>query len=1446
MKLFRILGVVALALCWLVGAAIGATSVGLRTANGRSALVRIAVAIANRAIDGTIAIGGVSGSLLSGLTAREIVVRDAKGSILAEIAEIEVGYGLNDLVRRRFVLGHLRVESPRLRLEQDAEGKWNIQKIFGGNGGTRTGPVPFVAFSDVEITNAAVEVRTRFDGPVAAVFEIEHDSVGPVRVRRFTDINAFLPYLRLVSPLPGQPTEAEISAFSVRGSDPEIDLVGLRGTVQLSGDSLYLDLAEATLPDSGIAVDGTFSWATGPLRPDIEVVAVDVATDPVRQFVSELPPGMAASGRFRVRAASDEILSFTGNDLSIRGVGGGGVARGQLGLVVGPGRRVAFRSTTLDLENLDLEYVRAYFDTLPFAGRVTGRFEASGRTDSLTLGLNIMFSDSMVPGWPASTVMGTGIVTLGGPGSPIFRNFTMSDARIDLGTARRIIPAIDLQGTFSGNAVLDGPLLQLSFDGEFRHRDRGLPESVARGVVRIDGRGDTLGVWADMVLDSLVLDGLVSSYPNLKIGGAFAGPVMLTGYLDSLETHAELSGPGGRVAVDGALRLVAGNRGAHFLESEATALDLKHLNPALPTTSLAGALQGSGSTGGNPVASVGIELVQSSVLGVAVDSARVAVGVADSTLLINALQVWGNRLSASGSGTLGLTGSREGGITVFAAVDSIGALRPILERVFGTVDTTGVGDRTPSGSIWAGVQLQGSLDDFELTTDFELSQIQRGAFALSHAEGNLTWSPRDRVVELVADVESADAGTWTIGNTEVDITGEVIDSVAWRVWAHRFGRDGILIAGGRLNVESGVYEVPVDSMMVLLATGVWSLDPGGVVKFDSAGLDFVDIGLRNPGRGEISVKGRIPFQGPGGVIAQATGIPVQDVWALLHEEYEEVGGFVSGRASLGGTARSPTIEGEFELQEGVFGDFRAPFVGTTASYANQRLVADIGLWRRGERILDVDVELPIELGLTDVPERLLPGELSVRGVASEVDLSILDLVTPAVQRAAGALTADVGITGSWEEPQLTGHVRLTNGSGRIPGLGVRHQDLNGSLRLSGDTIRVERLSLRSGQGRAEVTGFVRLEELSRPILELAIDARGFDFIDVRDFVAITGSGDLRLRGPVYQASLTGRGTVTEGVLYFADLVEKDVIDLEDPLYGQLIDRELIRQQGLGRAFENRFLDSLRVDSLVLGMGGDVWLRSSEANIQLLGTVTLNKRRNEYRINGTLETPRGTYRLQPRFVGELITREFEVTRGRLNYFGTPDLDAAIDIDARHVVRTVRGDNVTVFVNLGGTIYDPQLTLTSDIRPAISDAEIICYLFLSGSCAEGPFAGGNTQDQVVNQFLGALSGQAEYFFISDLRVPLDYLQIRPGIVGTRLAGTEIALGKRFGDRWFVTVSPRICPDQFFAVENVGASVEYRFSRRWLLSLSGEPAQSCLSFRTSTLQYQLGADLFWEKSY
>jgi autotransporter translocation and assembly factor TamB len=487
----------------------------------------------------------------------------------------------------------------------------------------------------------------------------------------------------------------------------------------------------------------------------------------------------------------------------------------------------------------------------------------------------------------------------------------------------------------------------------------------------------------------------------------------------------------------------------------------------------------------------------------------------------------------------------------------------------------------------------------------------------------------------------------------------------------------------------------------------------------------------------------------------------------------------------------------------------------------------------------------------DVERRRLPGRIEVRAVADGVDLGFLGATMPSIRDVAGRLNADFGLTGSWDRPELTGRIAVRDGAVTLPALGVRYDKLNGDLVLSGDTVRVTELTLRSGDGSADLTGFVRWEQLREPIFNLDITGRDFRTIDVRDFLTLTASGDLELRGTLTHPVLTGRATATSGTLYFADLIEKEVINLEDALFAEVVDTALLRRQGLGAEFESRFLDSLRIDSLVVEMGTDMWMRSSEANIQLSGIVTVNKVRDQYLLDGTLETPRGSYRL---VMTPAITREFAVTRGQVRYFGTPDLDADLDIEAQHVVRTARQRPVTVFVRIGGTLYEPQLSLSSDIRPPISDTEIISYLLFGEPSVQALAGSQASRDRLVLQtVMGMLSGQLEYSLITDLGVPLDYLQIRPGEMGGRLAGTEIAIGKQFnlfGTTAFLTASPRICPQQNVIRDlgrNIGASLEFRLSREWLFATSVDPSRSCeVRAGSARDRYQFGLDLFWERSF
>jgi autotransporter translocation and assembly factor TamB len=472
-----------------------------------------------------------------------------------------------------------------------------------------------------------------------------------------------------------------------------------------------------------------------------------------------------------------------------------------------------------------------------------------------------------------------------------------------------------------------------------------------------------------------------------------------------------------------------------------------------------------------------------------------------------------------------------------------------------------------------------------------------------------------------------------------------------------------------------------------------------------------------------------------------------------------------------------------------------------------------------------------------------------------VDLGFLEAMVPVVRETAGRLSADFGIAGTWRQPELTGTVAVDNGAATFPALGVRHERLFSRLALKGDTIRVDTVSLASGEGTASIGGYVRLAELTRPLLDLRISARNFRMMAVRDYLDFSASGEVALRGPVYGARLTGRGTVPRGVLYFTDLITKQVMNLEDVRYADIIDTSLVRRQGLREEFQNRFLDSLRIDSLSLTMGSDVWLRSAEANIQLTGGLVVNKAADRYRLDGTLQTPRGTYRLP---LTTTIKSDFLVTRGQLQYFGTADLNAAVDIDARHVVRQP-DQNINVDVHIGGTLWTPSLRLSSDIRPPISQSEIISLLlFGTSSYRAGGGQNAWTAEVIASRWLASqVSGQVERTLISDLGVPLDFVQIRPGdvnVLGSRggiLSGTEIAVGKQItvlGLPTYLTFSPRICQQEAW-IQNLGFSAELRLSRPWRLALSREPVGPCtglLGPSGTTTRSQFGVDLFWDRVY
>jgi autotransporter translocation and assembly factor TamB len=413
----------------------------------------------------------------------------------------------------------------------------------------------------------------------------------------------------------------------------------------------------------------------------------------------------------------------------------------------------------------------------------------------------------------------------------------------------------------------------------------------------------------------------------------------------------------------------------------------------------------------------------------------------------------------------------------------------------------------------------------------------------------------------------------------------------------------------------------------------------------------------------------------------------------------------------------------------------------------------------------------------------------------------------------------------------------------IPGLGVRFGEVRGGATFQGDSLVLHDVALSSNGGSLGITGSVRLQDLARPVLDLGFRANDFRAIDVRNFLTLDATGGLKLQGPFFRSTLSGDLTANSGVLYFADLVSKRIIDLEDPTIADLVDTTLLRREDLGAKFQNRFLDSLTITNLDVEMGTDVWLRSAEANIQLTGQVQVSKTRQAYTPSGTLEAVRGNYTLK---IGP-VSRDFTVERGTVRYFG--DLNAALDIRATHLVRAVRGEEIPVIAAITGTLYAPKVTLESTFNPPISQTDLVSYVVTGYPANEATQLGfGN----VVETFSSALSSELERALIQDIGIPIDLIEIRPGVSrGASGTLTQVAAGWQLGSKTFLRFNAGFCPENLgqFSYSNLGASLEFRFSKEWRLQTSVEPSvQSCRQDFgiTTTNPYQIGSDIRWEREF
>src|SRR2546426_1416182 len=245
----RSLGAALWTLVGLLAGFLGALSSLVGTGAGRALLARVSEGALRQAFTGTVEIGDVRGSLLTGLTLTEVRLFDADTTLVAWLPQANVSYNPFDFAAGRVELFEFDLRRPVINIVQHPNGRLNIEELLRLGRGQPDrgphGPAALIPFRNLRMTDGTVTLRLQAARaqPGDSSLEIASDDPnGRLRIRRFEHLDARLSALQVSSPRE-RGIRIDISRLAMESSDPAVRVEDAVGRLRVIGDSMDVQLA---------------------------------------------------------------------------------------------------------------------------------------------------------------------------------------------------------------------------------------------------------------------------------------------------------------------------------------------------------------------------------------------------------------------------------------------------------------------------------------------------------------------------------------------------------------------------------------------------------------------------------------------------------------------------------------------------------------------------------------------------------------------------------------------------------------------------------------------------------------------------------------------------------------------------------------------------------------------------------------------------------------------------------------------------------------------------------------------------------------------------------------------------------------------------------------------------------------------------------------------------
>lgn len=1459
-RIVKVFGWLAGLLAVIIVLGIGLIYVVLQTQPGHDFVLRTVLSRAVAYVDGELRVGALrSDGLLRGFTLHEIAIRDDRGRPFLSADSIRVRYSWRELLGGRIALIPARAWGPQVVLETlHGDEHSNLQRIFRLTEPPEAREEPTeiaVMLRNVEIHDGEFLLRTPLEtdeAPPRMVVESVPGTEGLYRRFHFTDIQALLEEADVVR-LDEEGERLVFQRLALTGQifeDPFV-LEEFRGVVERVGSRLMVDAERFWLPESELSGELVVDWGDPErgMELDLRAEATVIQLADLRWVEPRLPDGEGRLDLSVEGPVAESRWRITDADLRV----GPSRIRGDVGFDLAGGFRLA--ETDLEAVPLYLEQLEPWLaEPLPVEGRIQGRVRATGPFQELRVDGQVTYDDPERE-IPASSATVAGVLVLDDPVG--VRELSVEVDPLRYRTLRAFAPELELEGVGTVRAELSGALSTgLRMVATVAHQPEGEEgggpvdwTSRLQLLGSVRDPGDGLRVDLQGRLEPLSLDGLALGLGReLPVRGELSGPVEVSGVLSDLQVVVDLATPAGRLAAQGRFDALEPGR-RYRVQGRVDEFALDRLLDRVPDSTVVSGdflVDGSGLEPAELAGHARLNLAPLTVAGVELDRADAVLRVENGVLTVDTLEMRSVLGDLTGTGTLALReDAPEGEILVTWDVPSLARLRPLilgedviagdtlgsLERL--ALEVQGIDpDTLPSqadvamdGRARGELVLRGALQDLEGEGFVEVVNALYGDLSLAEgrADGTGRWQGRDAwTVRGVLDLDQIDFGRYRFERIDGEVAyGESGEGNA-DLHIFRNEEESYRLAAAFAADSIGV-EFDVASMDLHLGPVEWTLDEPARVRVEGRTIQVDRLSLsRTAGPEGISsaqmrAEGVLALDGTSDFQVAVQGMDINRVAGILQIEHAP-SGLLDFELAVVGPDEALEMDGEFLVLDLVTGTTSLSRVEGSLEYrdrlARTRLTADMN----GRRLLTAEGSVPVDLSFASVEDRLPDRNVDLRVEMDSLPASTLLAFVGGIDGVEGTLDGYIDLRGPPRTLQPSGEIRMQEGSVELPELGVRIGEISGDLRVLEDRT-VEVSAQARARGTASVEGTISMEDLTDPGFDLRINAAGFQAVDRRDLNARVG-GQVTLTGSYTRPQVSGQARVEQGSIFLEEFARSaEVVDLTDPSFFDVVDTTLVAARPVLAAAQNPFVQNLRVD-VDLVIQRDFWLRSREMNVEMGGEliVTFDRPRREILLIGSLEAMRGSY--------TAFGRNFQVRQGTVEFVGTPGIDPSLDIEAVHRLRREGGEPLNVVANVGGTLMNLRVDLSSDAQPAIAESDLISYLIfgrpsyalasgessvLEGAAGVGVSVGLGAVAQQLGTVVARQFG-VDYFTITQTREGPG-LESMAGLGGS-FADTQIEVGQYVGQDLFLALilRPLTGLGARTTTQFPGARLEWRFTDLW----------------------------------